>query len=284
MSLLKIGSIALSTGGGGGGEPTSMINPLHWESGLYNYSCPFTAEQIVVSGYESATSTADFSTSNMEFLTYTIYDKTVLPLDGTRAAFICSGSAQGSWIQLPADGALIASSMDVPRQQVGQYVLESADVGGSIHWSASSEFNVNSVVPLTLIFDQFQPWSIYADRIVTATSYVYTGTSYPYPHYASSTTGIMSATARGMEWWARNDGSASAVMAGAYECSATYADGPSTSISSQDEFAEDVTVFGPTTLQDFVAGHTPQAVVDTGYTYNFGASASSFSLYTANNS
>lgn len=267
---------------GGGGTPTSMINTGFWESGRYTFTCPFTATQIPIPEYVTATSVDTRETAGgYNALTLKM---TEADLNGEPLTLVFSGTKE-QYIQInPGTVYGTTGNWDPNSAHVGYYIAD-GEIGVSTFTVSADIYGINTSEPYYFMFSNISTWGFTASTAdVSAITTIQTGSSLPYPQYASSTTGFMSSTATGLEWWVVNGDSATAHVSGSSDCSAIYNDGPSspplpTAPSSGISY---VTAFCSTTIQKFL--NPTKGIVDSKYSYVYGASASSYSSVTGVNS
>lgn len=275
MSLLKVGSIALSTGEGGG-APAAMINTGFSASGAWSYNRPFTATQEQVPAYESSMYTKSYTTAN-GFNYYTI-ELTNDETSGSPFSIVFSGQKQ-AYQSLPTAGTLygLTGSYDFQSAVVGEYVTTSENTG--LTFTVSAHFTISHTIPYYLTFNNIGAWQITASTSdMSAISYVQTGTSVPYPQYATSTEGYMSAFITGSEKWI-SVGEYYAHMSSSGSRGAVFNDGPSTSTNLTPR-STSPSSFRAGQLQNFIQEGSATGIAVPGYTYTYGAITSGYSGYT----
>lgn len=269
--------------GGGGGDPTSMINSGFVGTGAISYVRPFTATQKSVPAYDTVTSSLSLTTAGSEYVAYKIKsnNSSFFALDGSASNGLTVSGSKAAWGDFPTGDKVYLSPTDAYQggSSVGTWRVLNTTTDS---FTAEAEFTGTSTVGQTyLVFLGMTPWSVTARNPVTGTIYVQTGTDIPYPQYSTVTQGSASSYISATESWTNRNGyyQPEFVMSG-YN-SVIYADGPTTSTTLNS--SETLVAFARFSTSKNISSMLKSRIrtsVDTGYTYSYGAVASSYAGYT----
>lgn len=268
--------------GGGGGDPTSMINPGFVGTGAITYVRPFTATQKAVPTYDTITSAISCPTGSNQYLAYTIKQAgtTWFNLDGSSPNKLRFTGTKASWASIPTFGTVyMSTSYDtIHGSSVGDWSFTSTDTTFTAEASFTALSNSNLEY---LILNNLQGWTVTASTYVTGTTYVQTGTDIPYPQYPSVTQGSASSYLSATESWVSGNGYYQPKFAMSGYNSVIYTDGPTT--SSTLNSSVQLTLFMDFSTSKNISSRLTSRIAtseDTGYTYSYGAVASSYAGYT----
>lgn len=272
-------ALIASITGGGGGEVTSFVNTGFSATGAWTYSRPFTATQNSVPSYDTVTTITSLQTAgvtNNNYLGYTIPDTSIFPLNDAPASIVFTGTKQ-QWGSFTANGTVygLTSQYGTSLISIGSWNATTA----ATSFTATANFTADvQSLPYYIGMQNLPTWMITAGTNITATTYVQTGTAYPYPQYAASTTGVMNGYISGKEDW--QNYVAQEVRTGGW--TATYDDGPTSASAQAGPFVNYVTAFTPGRLQTLVTGVSTgyTGKEDSGYTYTYGEITSAYNGYT----
>lgn len=268
--------------GGGGGDPTSMINSGFVGTGAITYVRPFTATQKSVPAYDTVTSSLSLTTAGSENVAYKIKSNnySFFALDGSTPNSLTVSGSKSTWGDFPPGGEVYLSPTDAYQgSSVGAWRALNTTTDS---FTAEAKFTGTSTVSQDyLVFIGMRPWSVTAQTPVTGTTYVQTGTDIPYPQYSNVTQGSASSYISATESWTNRNGyyQPEFVMSG-YN-SVIYADGPTTSATLNQ--SETLTAFASFSTSKNISSMLKSRIrtsLDTGYTYSYGAIASSYAGYT----
>lgn len=269
--------------GGGGGDPTSMINSGFVGTGAITYVRPFTATQKEVPVYDTVTSAITCATQTTQDLPYNI------KVDGS-SWFVLNGSSpnnlrftatKASWASIPGTGNVYMS--------IGTSYYNGSSVGTwEIIGSSNSNFTAEaSFTALSnsnteyLLMVGMPGWSVTAGTSVTGTTNVQTGTDIPYPQYPTATQGNASSYLSATESWGGGNGYYNPQFAMSGYNSVIYTDGPTTSSTLNSLVS--LTLFSSFTTSKNISSMLTSRIAtseDAGYNYSYGAIASSYAGYT----
>ena len=268
--------------GGGGGDPTSMINSGFVGTGAITYVRPFTATQKSVPVYDTATSAISCSTAYAgDGLAYLIKQggSSWFNLNGSSPNKLRFSGTKPSWGSLSVSGTVsMASSTDGYASSVGAW---SCGVTGDTVTAEASFTALSNSNTEYLILVGLPAWSVTASTSVTGTTYVQTGTDIPYPQYPTATQGNASSYLSATESWVSGNGYYQPKFTMSGYNSVIYTDGPTT--SSTLNSSVQLTLFMDFSTSKNISSRLTSRIAtseDTGYTYSYGAVASSYAGYT----
>lgn len=273
------------TGGGGGGEPTSLINDSFTASGYLSAYRPFTATQNVVPLYDVVTGTYTTGAKDnyyyyieipMEVLTggitgYSLnfgiqsyhFDNNYIGLSPNLNDFY----TYAFYTEINGKDFITSGSFDPTL-----YVCTIDNNNFSTWWSKirQQSWFLNAFTGNTFLLTFYNPHV--STVIGDYTQMTQTGTDVSYPTYPTTTTGYVINTVSSQEYWDNGRAKLSANVIRNF----VYDDSPSDETTNNNSTAN-ITTFSSNVMKNWDGTYINLNGNDSNYTYSYGTSASGYS-------